>query len=663
VQPFWLERQTDLTGPEFVPGAVGRPVENVTHRSWTMVGTLATVDRGIVDPRGLVTPGTGWSLDWWVGADDRWHTPSTEAGIRQHLVDGSPVVETLLRIPGGDAVQRVYAIHAAGDSPFGQAFAVVEVENRSSVPFAIAFAVLPANPVGAAPVTTIALDGTTLLVDGVPGVLLPRTPARAAAVAGDVAAVVVGGGASSGFEPLEAPAGDGQAAVIFPLPHTATIRVVLPLGGRPVPSGRARSRRSAPGGVTYPTAVPTADQVAAGWALQCDREPRLVLPDPSLQALVDAGRRLLVLAHGGEDLATWPPRPLDWVDAASVLGALDRYGFHDEVEQVLATMPERQSLDGSLVGESGRAAANGAALVALGEHWRLCRDGALVEKLVGPVAKAVHWIDKRRTARRGAVRFDADALAWSVRGLRLVADALDAVDQPEVAADARRFADGAADDLAALGGVPVAGETSGAAVVDPVARAGLSPQRTLALASAELIAGDTAALDRLAWVRSIASSTSVWPEVVHPRTGGGSRGDGHHLPSGADLLTFVRDLLVRDTDDGLALCSVLPPAWLGQGFEIHDLPTAWGRLSYAVRWHGERPALLWELDPHPGRPPARLTAPGLDPSWVGLAPRGDALLAAPVVPEARVAVLGAEAEVELDVELAPPPADPGGSFS
>ena len=181
-------------------------------------------------------------------------------------------------------------------------------------------------------------------------------------------------------------------------------------------------------------------------------------------------------------------------------------------------------------------------------------------------------------------------------------------------------------------------ETSGPAVVDPVVRAGLSPQRTLALASAELIAGDPAALDRLAWVRSVASSTSVWPEVVHPRTGGGSRGDGHHLPTGADLLTFIRDLLVRDTDDGLVLCSVLPPAWLGQGFEVHDLPTGWGRLSYAVRWHGERPALLWELDPHPGCPPARLTAPGLDPSWVGHELRGDALLAAPVVSGSRVTV-------------------------
>ena len=66
--------------------------------------------------------------------------------------------------------------------------------------------------------------------------------------------------------------------------------------------------------------------------------------------MVDAGRRHLVLAHGGDDLAAWPRRPLEWTDAAPVLGALGRYGFGDEVEQVLATIPERQALDGSLMG-------------------------------------------------------------------------------------------------------------------------------------------------------------------------------------------------------------------------------------------------------------------------------------------------------------------------
>jgi hypothetical protein len=626
VQPFWLVRQTDPASPDFVPGVAGQAALNVTHRSWTTLGTVATPGRGVVDPRGLVTAcevdpdGTrsGWSLDWWIGADDRWHTPANEASVRQRLVGEAPVVETAVRIPSGDAVQRVYAIHATAESPFGQPFLVVEVENRSPVPFAIALAVVPWHPLGAGRIDSIRLDGPSLSVNGVPAVLFPRPPPRAVATDGDVTDQVLGGLVSGSFDEVVAPGGDGSAAVIFPLPHTAVLRVALPLD-----VGRRTS-------VSYPSAVPDAEQVAKGWEVQTRRGIRLTVPDDRLQGVVEAGRRHLVLAHGGGDVASWPRQPIEWTEAVSVLDALGAYGFNEEVEQVLATIPERQALDGSLMGPAGCAGANGAALVAVARQWRLNRDVELADQLVGPVAKAAHWIDKRRNARRGPT-FSAADLAWSVGGLLAAAAMLDDLGQPEVAADARRFAAGADEALATMGGVPEP-EISGVAVVDPVARAGLSPIRTLALARRELAAGDAAALERLSWVLAAAAPTAVWPEVVHPRTGGGSAGTGQHAPTGAAFLSFVRDLLVRETPSGgLALCSLLPAGWAGLGVEVHDAPTDLGSFSFGLRWHGDRPALLWELDPRPGVGDLDLTAPGLDPAWRGAGLRGEALLAAPPI--------------------------------
>ena len=107
-------------------------------------------------------------------------------------------------------------------------------------------------------------------------------------------------------------------------------------------------------------------------------------------------------------------------------------------------------------------------------------------------------------------------------------------------------------------------------------------------------------------------------------------GDGHHGWAAADFLSLVRHLLVRELDTpdpALALCSLLPEAWKGRGLEVHDAPTHFGTLSYAVRWHGERPAVLWELEPHDPGATVRLTAPGLDPTWSTSEPRGEALLA------------------------------------
>src|SRR5919109_2403180 len=117
VWPFWLERQLDPTDRAFVPRGHLPVLTNVTHRNWTAVGNLGSPWEAIVDQRGLVTPWfDGWSLDWWIGAEDRWHLPSQEPAVRQALLDAAPVIETAMRVPRGDAVHRAYAVHAGGQS-------------------------------------------------------------------------------------------------------------------------------------------------------------------------------------------------------------------------------------------------------------------------------------------------------------------------------------------------------------------------------------------------------------------------------------------------------------------------------------------------------------------------------------------------------------------
>ena len=76
------------------------------------------------------------------------------------------------------------------------------------------------------------------------------------------------------------------------------------------------------------------------------------------------------------------------------------------------------------------------------------------------------------------------------------------------------------------------------------------------------------------------------------------------------------------TSTGIELAPTSRTEWRGQDFEVHDAPTRAGPLSYAVRWHGTRPALLWEVtDPRP--PVLRARA---RPAWSTTDPTGDALL-------------------------------------
>lgn len=84
--------------------------------------------------------------------------------------------------------------------------------------------------------------------------------------------------------------------------------------------------------------------------------------------------------------------------------------------------------------------------------------------------------------------------------------------------------------------------------------------------------------------------------------------------------------LARADGGVVQLLPSFPSSWLGANLSAYEVPTLAGPVGFAVRWHGERPALLWD-GPH-GAP---LRCPGLDPTWTATAPSGEALLGVPPV--------------------------------
>jgi hypothetical protein len=145
-----------------------------------------------------------------------------------------------------------------------------------------------------------------------------------------------------------------------------------------------------------------------------------------------------------------------------------------------------------------------------------------------------------------------------------------------------------------------------------------------------LVAGDPRAAQqaRSLWERF----ESPWPMPIAPLP---------PLPAVSFGAAFVPDEPLRLADvvrraiDAVSI--VLPggvvdlfpgfdSGWLGASFDVRNVPVAGGYLSCAVRWHGERPALLWEVS---GDVPIRLTCSSLDSSWSASGHGGDALLGAP----------------------------------
>jgi hypothetical protein len=605
-----------------------RGLADAAPAAWTLVGTVASPTATAVDPAGLVV-GDGWSLDWWVGADDRWHVPAREAAVRQQLVGDAPVVETLLRIPGGDAVHRAYGVRSPRGT--GDEWVVVEVENRTPIPFAVALVVRPfvADALGAVGEVTVGMtDGGRgrdvahlVRVDGRASVLLPRRPSgvfAGSAADGDavdaVAATTEVGATSALPEAITCASGLATAALVFPVPHTAVLRVAIPVG-EVDPAER----------VAFPDVLPDAETVASGWEVH-RRGPRFELPERRLHVAVERARAHVQLAHDGaavhRDGVAAPA--LEAGATEVILGALDVLDRPAEVGPVVAGWIDRLA--------EADPALDALALQAICHHWSIHRIDELRDWMLPEVAAAVERLD--RAARKG--RLDAATRIRAHRSLRSASSLLAASGQAEAAkqvdASAARVAEG----------------------IDPSAAAGPHAADRLIALAGRLAAGDRSAVAELDAVLAAASATGAWPGP-----GPAGRAIGHDLAASAALVLAARSILVAERADGLDLLPVHPDGWYGGGIELHDAPTGAGRLSFAVRWHGTRPALLWDLEPHEGIGPVTLRVPGLDPSWSTTEVRGDALLAEVDPPAGLETIRFVPDHPDIDPEVRRPGQDPG----
>ena len=85
---------------------------------------------------------------------------------------------------GGDAVHRVFAVRAERE------WVIVEVENQTPAPFALALAIRPYNLERQAQIGDIAIEDGVVVVNDRPALVVPRPPGRVVAsdlVGGDCA--------------------------------------------------------------------------------------------------------------------------------------------------------------------------------------------------------------------------------------------------------------------------------------------------------------------------------------------------------------------------------------------------------------------------------------------------------------------------------------------
>jgi len=135
----------------------------------------------------------------------------------------------------------------------------------------------------------------------------------------------------------------------------------------------------------------------------------------------------------------------------------------------------------------------------------------------------------------------------------------------------------------------------------PIIHSGYNPYLTLQIAHAYLLMNQPQRAWQIAETifRQCASPYSL-PEAIHPKTGGGAMGDGHHGWAAAEIVLFLLDCLVRVQADTLYLFKDLQPGMLQWGINtgVQGIATSLGVIGCALTYQTHEKALCtFTLDP------------------------------------------------------------------
>ncbi len=560
--------------------------------------------QAFVDPRDAAGPlDRGWRIEWAVGVQDRWHIAGREAAVRARLVDDMPVTETAMRVPGGDIVQRVWAVRdGSGRS------VMLEFENQSPDPVTLALAVIENDAWrdDTSVRTSIArrvrgprshqrdgsavveVRGSKLMVDGQVALELGRAPGGAVAVVDGRVWAAVAAGPDSADCRSQSQSGRAAAAAVIPLVPGAPLRATVPLPDAPdhSPVGQRVLQRGA-----------ACSEAVSGWRAVVARATSVSLPDETATRAWRRGIAGSILTAGSGRVLNGsgclsPPAARPGSQDETIVPAgrlartavlLDRVGLPDEADR--AREPLLVAAEASLLcGEE----ANSALLALSSRRLRSGRASGLAD-LAGPLVFKAGDMLERHTLEQAAAALDVEA--------------------PAASGDARRM-------LRDFDAAP-SGMSHGRADA-PHAGLATKPLKQKPRGEPRRLAGDRAAGPSPQEAGG-ASTPRNLAEIVRRSIAFG--GDGLR---GVEALV---DCLVTEAQDHLVIAPSMPDEWIGAPVDAHGLRTRHGVLSFSVRWHGTRPALLWDLHPaHADSPKQTSLRCGLDESWSSASPTGEALL-------------------------------------
>jgi hypothetical protein len=646
VLPFWAVRQYDPLSPSFVPRSHFGLSMNVTHRNWTGIGNPWCTIEPTVDPRGLLTlRPNSWSLDTWLRIGSTTYFPSHTDSVTQSLVDHLPIVETKLKTEDVTLEITAYTDGA-------RCIQRVVVTNIGTSPLAgsVGIAVRPFNAEGVAPVETIGVNrgGLELVVNDDAPLHFAVPPSRVILShhsRGDSASMFMGAQPAHIDSTIVCPFGLANAVAEFfialeshaawecTLWHDTDLRIQANIPGVPLVVEQWNRLLADKMTCSIPDAHVDALFKASHSSLLMSFDDTSVTPGPATYHYFwfrDAAYMLLAMERLGHSdltrsvIAAYPDmqersgmfrsQQGEWDSTGQALWIIWQHGLltHDRgfLEELFPSMVKAAHwIDTARTREPGKARCEGLMPRGLSaEHLGLA--DVYYWDSFWSLAGLEAFVRICRLLNRNAEEASAGALAAALRGdiTRSIAATQAAYNLPSIPAGPLRNADaGMIGSIAAWYPLqifppddPAMHATMNSLLThrliqgmfyQPIVHSGLNAYLSLHIAQALLYAGDTEEFWRLATaVSRRATSTFTFPEAIHPATGGGSMGDGHHLWAAAEVVLAIRNAFIlerwsaAETRHSLVLLGGIPASMFSgtHALEIMNAPIPEGTLSITL---------------------------------------------------------------------------------
>jgi GH15 family glucan-1,4-alpha-glucosidase len=656
VMPYWVNRQYDPESESYIPGSMLSI--NLTHRNWTAIGGTHSVREPIVDPSGLLTPWLGgWSVEFWAGKNNYLVVPAKNTDIYQYLVKQLPIVVS--QFIKKDMRFRLETFVTANREEI--ILDAISIENLESVPVTLSLfaAIRPYNPEGISPIHKIEFDKeeNTLIVDDKAALFFSQKPDRIYCSnwrEGDCSFKTF-----TGESRLKAVCNKGLATAMAEFKMTLKAGEVKETEIRALTTPKKITAGQGKA-ITSPSYQEMRLQTIKEWEEIVSRGTTLKLPYQKMENAFKANKAHLYLFIDDNVIT---PGPFIYHheyfrDAAYSLLALDKLGYHKEVERILLHYPNRQRSDGYFVSQEGEWDANGQALWSYYTHYLFRRNKDFIKQIIDSAYRGLKWIKRNRSQENGllpagysAEHFGpSDTFYWDnfwalagIKGFMFLARELKkerlAQEADKLYRDYSKAVFSSLNNVQKRFGFPVIPSSPHRSLdssiigsicalyplrlIDPkdakitgtlrvirqkyqqnwaffhrVIHSGYNVYLTAQLAECYLFRRSSRVLPITQWIMDHISRTGTFPEAIHPVTGGGCMGEGHHAWASADLVNLLRNLIFFEEENTLVITPVMFHRWVEPGEEIilSNASSYFGPLTIKIQACAEKVHLSLEND-------------------------------------------------------------------